>query len=53
MYTKVVQIKPIHVFRWALVVQWFQQQPREFFMKGILQLVRQWDVDLSAHGDCF
>jgi hypothetical protein len=37
----------------AMVVQWFQQQPREFFVVGILRLVHQWDACLSAHRDYF
>lgn len=34
----------------AIVVQWFQQQPREFFAEGINQQMRQC---LSGRGDCF
>jgi hypothetical protein len=34
----------------AVVVQWFQQQPREFFAEGINQQMPQ---RLSDCGDCF
>jgi hypothetical protein len=37
----------------AAVVQWFQQQPREFFIEGIHWLVRQYEACLSVHGDNF
>jgi histone-lysine N-methyltransferase SETMAR len=36
----------------AVVVQWFQQQPREF-LDGIHQLMCQWDACLNAHEDYF
>jgi hypothetical protein len=35
------------------VVQRFQQQPREFFVKGIHQLLCQWYACLKAHEDHF
>jgi hypothetical protein len=42
------------LMRGVLVVQWFQQQPREFFAEGIQRLVHQWDAYLNnAHGDYF
>jgi hypothetical protein len=37
----------------AVVVQWFQQQHREYFVEGIHWLVRQWYACLNAYGDCF
>jgi histone-lysine N-methyltransferase SETMAR len=35
----------------AVVVQWFQQQPGEFFAEGFHQLVHQWDACIRNHGD--
>jgi hypothetical protein len=35
------------------MVQWFQQQPREFYVDGIYCLVCQWDACLNAHGSYF
>jgi hypothetical protein len=35
----------------AVVVQWFQQQPREFFVEGIHWLVHQWNACFNTHGD--
>jgi hypothetical protein len=35
----------------AMVVQWFQQQVREFFVVVIHWLVLQLDICLNAHGD--
>ena len=37
----------------ATVVQWFQQQPRELFAKGIHQLVCQRDACITACGPYF
>jgi hypothetical protein len=37
----------------AVVVQWFQQQPREFFVEGIRRLMHQLDACLSTHGYFF
>jgi phage terminase large subunit-like protein len=37
----------------TVVKQWFQQQPREFFVEGIHRLVHQWDACLITHGDYF
>jgi hypothetical protein len=34
----------------AVVVQWFQQQPREVITDGIHQLAHQWDDYFSMHG---
>jgi hypothetical protein len=36
-----------------LVVHWFQQQPKEFFVEEIHWLVHQWDACVSAHWDYF
>jgi len=33
----------------TVVLQWFQQQPRKFFIEGIHWLVSQWDACLSIH----
>jgi hypothetical protein len=33
----------------AVVVQWFLEQPRIFFMKEI----HQWDACFNIHGGCF
>jgi len=33
---------------WTVVVQWFRQQPKEFFVHGIHQVVHQWDSCLNA-----
>jgi hypothetical protein len=46
-------MKTIHAFGWIRVVQWFQQQPKEFFAEGICWLLLPWDTFLSAYGDCF
>jgi hypothetical protein len=37
----------------AVVLQWFQQQPRKFIARGIYLLVYQWDTYLGIHGDYF
>jgi hypothetical protein len=37
----------------AVVMQWFQQQPRESFVEEIYQLLHQWNTCLHTHGDCF
>jgi hypothetical protein len=37
----------------AAVMQWFQQQPREFFVEVIHQLACQWDACINIHGDYF
>jgi hypothetical protein len=36
-----------------MMVLWFQQQPREFFVERIHWLVCQWDACLNAHVDYF
>lgn len=33
------------------VIQWFRQQPKEFFADGIHQHVHEWDSSLNANGD--
>jgi len=33
----------------TVVLHWFQQQPRKFFIEGIYWLVSQWDACLSIH----
>jgi hypothetical protein len=50
-------MKLIHRFRsgediMALLVQWFQQHPQDFFLfiEGVHWLVHQWDACLNAHG---
>jgi hypothetical protein len=35
------------------VVQWFRQQPKEFFANRTRQLLHQWDSCLNARGDLF
>jgi hypothetical protein len=35
------------------VIEWFRQQPKEFFANRICQLVHQWDFCLNACGDFF
>jgi hypothetical protein len=47
-----------HKFWWdedvkTTVIQWFQQQPKEFFAEGIHQLVQKWDTCPNNHSDCF
>lgn len=37
----------------SVVVQWLQQQPTGFSAEGIHQLICQWDIHLTAHGDYF
>jgi hypothetical protein len=38
----------------SVVMQWLQQQhPTSFSAKGIHQLICQWDIHLTAHGDYF
>jgi hypothetical protein len=35
----------------AVVVKWFQHQPRMYFEEEIHQLLHQWDACLSTHKD--
>jgi len=38
----------------SVVVQWLQQKrPTGFSAEGIQQLICQWDIHLTAHGDYF
>jgi hypothetical protein len=34
-------------------MQWYPQQPREFFVEGIYRQVHQYDTWLNAHGNYY
>jgi hypothetical protein len=37
----------------AMIVQWFQQQPRMLFVEGIHWLVLKWEAFINTQGDYF